>query len=177
MVWSFSYLNKPDNYLTFFSQSLFKLNRMFGNVEVQSFHLLEALIAAGLGGVVGLERELRKKPAGFRTYMLVAASACVLINLVEVLIDEFTGDGAVSIDPMRMIEAIVVGISFIGGGVIFRKHDSEEVENITTAALILFAAILGISVALGQYVLAGGLTIFSLIVARTLKMFEEKVIH
>lgn len=150
---------------------------MFTDVGVQFQLLLEALGAAALGGVIGFERELRQKPAGFRTYMLVATSACVLINLVSVLINEFADNSSVSVDPMRMIEAIVVGISFIGGGVIFRKHDSEEVENITTAALILFAAILGISVALGQYVLAIGLTVFSLIVARLLKSFEKNVIH
>jgi putative Mg2+ transporter-C (MgtC) family protein len=61
-------------------------------------------------------------------------------------------------DPIRVVQAVVIGISFLGAGTIFRREKSDHVEGLTTAASLLFSGTLGISVALRQFVLAVGAT-------------------
>ncbi len=114
-------------------------------------------LAAALGGVIGLERELSGKPAGLRTHMLVAASAALITALARVLLALFLADApgqSVRTDPTRILEAIVVGISFVGSGMIVFHRDSHQVEGLTTAASILMVAGLGVAVAAERAVLA-----------------------
>jgi hypothetical protein len=89
--------------------------------------IAEVALAILLGGVIGIERELANKPAGFRTHMLVAGSAALLVGLGEALVQRFaTSDYAAIIqsDPMRIVGAIITGISFLGAGTIFR-HETQ----------------------------------------------------
>ena len=69
-------------------------------------------------------------------------------------------------DPIRIVEAIVTGISLLGAGTIFRRDQSEQVQGLTTAASILLCAAVGISIALRQFVLAVGVTLLALVVLR-----------
>lgn len=120
-------------------------------------------LAAALAACIGLERELARKPAGLRTHVLVGASAALLIVLAEALLDRFAagqGAGLVRSDPIRVLEAVIVGISFLGAGTIIQQRRAE-VEGLTTAASILLTAAVGIAVALdrallGALVTAGG---------------------
>jgi putative Mg2+ transporter-C (MgtC) family protein len=118
----------------------------------------EVALAMLLGGVIGFEREMADKPAGFRTQMLVAGAAALLVGLGDALLLRFLAEGKTNVnaDPIRIVEAIVTGISFLGAGTIFRRSSSEQVEGLTTAASILLCAAVGISVALRQFVLAIG---------------------
>ena len=75
-------------------------------------------IAAFLGGLVGIEREFAERPAGLRTHMLVGATATLFIMLADIMLSTFDPRGIVNADPVRAIEAIVVGISFLGAGTI-----------------------------------------------------------
>jgi putative Mg2+ transporter-C (MgtC) family protein len=78
-------------------------------------------------------------------------------------------------DPIRIIEAIITGVGLLGAGTIIRNHrDSGQVEGLTTAASLLFAGTIGISVALAQFVLALGLTILILSVLRFLGYVENR---
>lgn len=140
--------------------------------------LITTFIAAGLGGVLGLEREFSHKPAGLRTNMLVASSAAILVSLGTVLVETFQESQFANIiqsDPIRIIEAIVVAVGFIGGGLIIQNKDEGRVKNLTTAATVLFAATIGISTALHQYVLAVGITVFVLVVNLAIYQFEKKL--
>ncbi|MCA9224491.1 MAG: MgtC/SapB family protein, partial [Planctomycetales bacterium] len=113
-------------------------------------------LAAVVGGLVGLEREFADKPAGLRTHMFVAAGAALFMLMGNELIDKYHLDAPVaglSADPIRIVQAIVIGISFLGAGTIVHQS-GERVEGLTTAASIFFTAGLGIAVSLGQYVLA-----------------------
>lgn len=117
-------------------------------------------IAALLGALVGLERELAGKPAGLRTHLLVAASAALLMLLGVEVVEGFRRHGEATVlaaDPLRVIQAIVVGVSFLGAGTIIQPG-GERVEGLTTAASILLTAALGLAVALGQILLAFLLT-------------------
>ena len=137
----------------------------------------EVALAMLLGGVIGFEREVADKPAGFRTQMLVAGAACLLVGLADAMLLRFftAGSAGVTGDPIRIVEAIVAGVAFLGAGTIFRKDASEQVQGLTTAASILLCAAIGISIALRQFVLAIGATILALIVLRGLTGVEKRL--
>lgn len=78
-----------------------------------------------------------------------------------------------SIDTMRIIDAIVVGISFLGAGAILKKEESAQVHNLTTAAGILVTAAIGVAIALDRYYLAVGVTLIILCVNRLLLPFKK----
>jgi putative Mg2+ transporter-C (MgtC) family protein len=128
-------------------------------------------LAMILGAIIGLEREAKDKPAGLRTHMLVAGVATFLVALSDVAIKRFNvdlGSGLVRSDPIRIIEAVITGISFLGAGTILRHTGSDHVEGLTTAASLLFVAALGICVALSQVLLAIGVTALVLVTLRGL---------
>lgn len=137
------------------------------NVEAQLVVLGKALAAMVLGGLIGWEREIAGKPAGLRTNMLVAGSSALMVMMGEALVDRFEGTGLASLvaaDPIRILEAVIVGVSFIGAGTIIQREREERVENLTTAATILFSAAIAVVVALDQWFLAIALTAIVLVV-------------
>jgi len=137
--------------------------------------LLKVIVAVCLGGVIGIERELSRKPAGIRTHMFVAGAAALILALSIVLIEEFTDThGTVSSDPVRVIEAIVVGISFIGAGTVLKSPSSHHVYYLTTAASILFAAGIGIAVGLEKYGLAAAMTVLVVLINAAVGSLEQK---
>lgn len=137
--------------------------------------LLKVVVAVCLGGIIGIEREIAKKPAGIRTHMFVAGTATLLIALSMVLINDFNQSfGKVQSDPVRVIEAIIVGISFIGAGTVLKSEKDHSVYYLTTAASILFAAGIGITVALERYALAICLTILVILINAAVGNIEVK---
>jgi putative Mg2+ transporter-C (MgtC) family protein len=117
-----------------------------------------------LGAVIGVERELSDKPAGLRTHMLVSGAAALLVAIGETLVtaDVWPAD-VLQADPVRIIEAVITGVAFLGAGTIIRQGEGH-VEGLTTAASLLFVAGVGICVALHQLVLAAGVTVLALLV-------------
>jgi putative Mg2+ transporter-C (MgtC) family protein len=145
---------------------------MIAELEILGYVALAMLLA----GVIGLERELANKPAGLRTHMLVAGAAAFLTNLGEILIAGLEiSETLIRSDPVRIIEAIITGISFLGAGTIIRNRDENEVEGLTTAASLLFAAAIGIGVAEQQFILTGGAVLLILITLRTVKYIEDRL--
>lgn len=138
--------------------------------------LLQIAAAMALGAFIGLDREFARKPAGLRTHMLVAGVAAMLIMLGEFVIGQLEGEfGSLIIrtDPIRIIAAIITGVSFLGAGTIIRQSDENHVEGLTTAASILFASVVGIAVALSLWVIAVGATLLVLVVLRVLPLLEK----
>lgn len=124
-------------------------------------------LAMVLCAFVGLEREMADKPAGFRTHMLVGGAAALLVKLSGVIVDSLAVSSSfIQVDPIRVIEAIIAGVSFLGAGTIFRRTDKETTEGLTTAASLLFVAGIGVSVATNQLVLAVCVTFMALLVLR-----------
>ncbi len=133
-------------------------------------------LAMLLGAVLGLDREIAHKPAGLRTHMLVAGAAALLMALGDVILDHFDlrqGPTVVRSDPLRIIEAVITGISFLGAGTIIRRGPTDAVEGLTTAASLLFVAGVGVTVALSQWVLAIGVTVLALITLRVLHLISQ----
>lgn len=132
-------------------------------------------LAMLLGGIVGVERELADKPAGLRTHMLVAGAAALLVGLSNIIVDTFTVEkSAVNVDPIRVIEAIVAGVSFLGAGTIIRRREDEQTEGLTTAASLLFVAGIGVGVATHHFILAVGATLLALMVLRVPRWLQSK---
>ena len=137
--------------------------------------LLKVIVAVCLGGVIGIERELARKPAGIRTHMFVAGAATLVMSVSIVLINQFNETfGNVQSDRVRVIEAIIVGISFIGAGTVLKSEKDHNVYYLTTAASILFASGIGITVALERYWLAVCLTILVILVNAAVGGIEQK---
>lgn len=138
----------------------------------------EVALAILLGGIIGTEREVANKPAGFRTHMLVAGAAALLAGLGDALVQRFSAHAVsdfIRTDPIRIIEAIVTGISFLGAGTIFRRSRGEQVEGLTTAASLLFSAAVGICIAAQQFILGIGVTALALIVLRGVLFIERRL--
>lgn len=115
--------------------------------------ILVQLGAAWLAGIViGLERSVRSRPAGFRTHALVGLASALLM-VVSTHQSEWVGSGIignVTTDPTRMAQGIMTGIGFLGAGVIFK--DGLSVRGLTTAASIWITATLGILYGIGFFV-------------------------
>lgn len=124
------------------------------------------LLAALLGGLVGIEREFAEKPAGLRTHVLVGSVSTLLVVLGTRIVGAFDQQSPITADPIRILQAIVVGISFLGAGTILKHEadDKQNVEGLATSASILSVATIGIAVALDAYILAVGATFLNLMV-------------
>ncbi len=149
-----------------------------GDIGFQLEVLLEVIIAMVLGGLIGAERELAGKSAGLRTHMMMAGSAALLVALGDVLLLRFA-DGRssqmVNTDPIRIVEAVITGVSFLGAGMIFRRTDNNQVDGLTTATGVLLTAGVGICVALQQIVLAVGVTLATMLILRGLVWLEVRI--
>jgi putative Mg2+ transporter-C (MgtC) family protein len=123
------------------------------------------LFAAGvLTALVGLERELRDKPAGLRTHMLVGLGAASFGMLALQLIDEMSKlrpEAAGNMDPIRIVEGIVGGLGFLGAGAIIQSRG--RVEGMTTAAGIWIAGAIGIGCGVGSFFISAVTTLLALI--------------
>ena len=117
---------------------------------------LRILAAVILGGLIGLERGLKNRPAGLRTYMLVCTGAC-LVMLTNQYIFQVFGSG----DPVRMGAQVVSGIGFLGAGTIIVTRHSQ-IKGLTTAAGLWASAGIGLALGIGFYeaAIVGGLAIF-----------------
>ena len=126
-------------------------------------------IAMLAGAALGLERQLAGKPAGLRTHMLVSGAAALFIGMTEPMMRLADGMGLrTGLDPLRLAQAIVAGVSFLGAGTIIRRERIGEVEGLTTAASLLLAAAIGTCAALGQVIAAGGTVVLVLATLRVL---------
>jgi putative Mg2+ transporter-C (MgtC) family protein len=139
---------------------------------------LPALRTLGiLAALIGWEREFAGKPAGLRTHILVGVGSALLILLGDTAIDRFVaqqGERLVEADPIRVLQAVIVGISFLGAGTIVHSRGAE-VEGLTTAASVLLTAAIGMAVALGRAPLATMLTLGAVAVIYLLGRVERRI--
>ncbi len=125
--------------------------------------VVKLLLAALAGGIIGLEREKHGRPAGLRTHLLVALGACLMMIISESFPLKYAGADATSalrIDPARTAAQIVVGIGFLGAGVILKEGVS--IRGLTTAASLWMVAGLGMAFGMGLVVPAAASTAIAL---------------
>jgi putative Mg2+ transporter-C (MgtC) family protein len=111
--------------------------------------VIRIAVAAGLGGAIGIERELRDREAGFRTHLLVSVGAALFTLVSAYAWRDFTFGHGVTFDPTRIAAQIVTGIGFLGAGAIIRQGVS--VRGLTTAATLWVVAAIGMASGAGYY--------------------------
>ena len=144
--------------------------------------LLRIVVAAGLGGAIGIERELREREAGLRTHLLVSVGSALFTIVSAYGFDAFlkSGQAVVRADPSRVAAQIVTGIGFLGAGAIIRQGLS--VRGLTTAATLWVVAAIGMAVGAGYYsgaVISTVVVLFSLwplriLAFRVLRKFQPE---
>ncbi|MCK4531507.1 MAG: MgtC/SapB family protein [Candidatus Aenigmarchaeota archaeon] len=132
-----------------------------GPVETEM--VIKLIVSAVLGGLVGFEREIHRKPAGLRTHSLVCIGA-TLFTIMSINI--------VGADPSRIAAGIVMGIGFLGAGMIFKSED--RVRGLTTAAELWVLAAIGLAIGLGFYFAALITTLIIIFILIPLKYMERE---
>lgn len=128
--------------------------------------VIRITVAVVLGGIIGLERELKNRPAGFRTYMLVSIGACVAM-IINQYVCQIYGTG----DPTRIGAQVVSGIGFLGAGtIIVTPHN--HIKGLTTAAGLWAAACIGLAVGIGLYEVAFAATVAVYVVLTILHQWD-----
>ena len=137
--------------------------------------LLIRVVAAGfMSGMLGWERQSAGKPAGFRTLLLVGMAACLFVVAGEAAAVTYpAGSSALRVEPFQLIQAVAVGIGFLGSGVVLLTQDGTRVRGLTTAASIWATAAVGLTVGFGRYLLAAGTTVLMLVTLRVLRRFDS----
>ena len=117
---------------------------------------IRIVVAIVLGGIIGLERGMKNRPAGLRTYMLVSLGSCVVM-----LINQYTAQVFGTGDPVRLGAQVISGIGFLGAGtIVVTSHN--QIKGLTTAAGLWASACIGLAIGIGLYEVAliAGLCVF-----------------
>lgn len=142
-------------------------------------YLLRLILAAFLGGAIGIERELRLKDAGVRTHLIVALSACLMMLVSKYGFTDIQGIEGVVLDPSRVAAAIVSGVGFLGAGVIFTR--GGEVNGLTTAAGVWATVGVGMAAGAGMYVISVSAAVLVLILQlclhRPISILRRETVH
>ena len=129
--------------------------------------------AVGLGGLLGLDREHQEKPAGLRTHILIAVAAAALTMLAFALARQAVAlSDEMRPDPVRIIEAVVTGVAFLGAGTIIRGRST--IHGFTTGASMWLAGAVGLASGAGEFglgAIAAGLGLFVLVPVRWLELW------
>lgn len=132
-------------------------------LEYLVLYFVPILVAALVGGLIGIEREYRDKSAGFRTMILIATGSALFTIMSDIL-----GKGD---ESTRIAAAIVTGVGFLGAGVVLK--DGATIKGITTAAAIWLVASLGMAAGAEEYWLVGSVTLLILLVLWLLPPIER----
>ena len=131
--------------------------------------LIRVLASILIGGLIGLDRGMKNRPAGLRTYMLVCTGSC-LIMLTNQYIYQYTGAG----DPMRLGAQVVSGIGFLGAGtIVVTRHN--QIKGLTTAAGLWTAAGVGLALGIGFYEAAFTTAISVYIILTVVQKWENRI--
>ena len=138
--------------------------------------LIRLVAAAVFTGAIGWERETAHKSAGLRTHVLVGVAACLFVTLGISVAGDYPGNqaGPVRIEPFALIQAVAVGIGFLGSGIVRMRSDDNRPQGLTTAASVWAASGVGLGAGFGKYILAGGATLMLLFVLRVVEHFERR---
>ncbi len=147
--------------------------------DVSSTHFAETeiavrlLLACAAGAVVGLEREMRDRPAGLRTHMLVAlASALFTIVAFEIFYSLRGMENVANVDPIRLVEAVTAGVAFLAAGTII--HGSGQVKGLTTGAGMWMAGALGMTCGAGFYLIAFMGAVLTIVILAGVRVLEKQ---
>lgn len=138
-----------------------------------SIVIIKLVLAVILGALLGMERTLARKTAGMRTYALVSMGAALFVILAEMVGAHYLELGVRAFDPLRIASQVVVGIGFLGAGlIIFHEH---RLVGLTTAAGLWVSAGLGMAIGYGLYAVGITVTILTMLIFTGLWYVEQYV--
>lgn len=140
---------------------------MPSNMEI----IIRLALACFLGGIIGIERERNRRPAGFRTHILVCLGSALVMLCNIYMFEMYKGQG--NIDPARFGAQVISGIGFLGAGTILKE--GVTIKGLTTAASLWSVGCIGLSVGLGFYFGAVFTTVIVLITLVFFSKFEERI--
>lgn len=141
-------------------------------MELSTIDILVRLaIAIGLGGLVGVERTLAGKTAGMRTYALVSMGSALFVLISQIVSAQFIN--LTNFDPLRIASQILVGIGFIGAGLVFHNNREMRTSGLTSAAGLWVAAGVGMAAGFALYPLAIIAALLTLLIFTTLWYVEK----
>lgn len=132
------------------------------------------LLAAFLGGVIGIERERREWAAGLRTHMMVCLGAALAIIVSAFGFADVLGEPGVILDPSRIAAQVISGIGFLGAGTILFLQREQVIRGLTTAAGLWAVAAIGLAAGSGMYIAAVLATVVAAIIMAGLKPLERR---
>ncbi len=135
--------------------------------------ILRLILAVVLGGLVGLEREYKRKSAGLKTFALVSLGSATFTLIGLELFSFLSQNENISFDPSRSIQAVALGLGFIGAGIIIYRQ--EHIEGLTTAAGIWVAGAIGVAVGSGLYLIAILVVLLALIIMILFSSLEQEI--
>ncbi len=138
------------------------------NLYIES--IVKILLATFIGGIIGFEREVINRPAGFRTHILVCVASAIIMDINLNLALSYA---QMNIDPTRLGAQVVSGMGFLGAGTIIKEGAS--VKGLTTAASLWSVACIGLVVGSGYYAIAGIAAVIMLITLKTFSQIENKL--
>lgn len=144
-------------------------------MDPEIYHMLRLLAAVGAGVALGLPREMVDKPIGMRTLALVSLGAAMVTVAAAAQFDLVKAPDAASRVLQGIVQGLMVGVGFIGAGVILRDTSTNRVHGLTTATTVWIAAALGIACGLGAWLIALAGLVLALIVLVVLKRLERHV--
>ena len=145
------------------------LTSILGPENIDYFTRL--LVAFVFGSVLGIERVLAHKTAGMRTYALVSLGAALFVVMSVSVVKDFSGIS--NYDPLRVASQIVVGLGFLGAGVIIFR--GERLSGLTTAAGLWVSGAIGAAAGFGLYAIAGFTTLLVLFIFSALWFLEKEI--
>ena len=144
----------------------------FGALELS----IRLVVAAAFGGIIGYEREHRRRPAGLRTHMLISlAAASFTLLTAELIYEASEAPSLITIDPSRLIDAVIAGVAFLGAGTIIQSRG--DVRGITTGASMWLAGGIGLAVGGGFYILAFATTMVGLVILLAVGYVEDRYVE
>lgn len=133
---------------------------------------LRLLGAVCFCGIIGFERETRNRPAGLRTHMLVGlAAALYTLIMLETLANMESYSSQISMDPLRLVNAVTSGVAFLAAGMIVFAQG--KVRGLTTGTSLWLAAAIGLSAGFGMWLMAAATTALAVVIIRLVKLAED----
>ncbi|CFX35939.1 MgtC/SapB transporter [Candidatus Filomicrobium marinum] len=135
---------------------------------------MRLLLAAGLGGVIGIDRELKDRPAGLRTHMMVSLAAALFTIITFEIFYQVRGEfPSGNVDPIRIIEAVTAGVAFLAAGSIIVS--GRKIQGLTTGAGMWLAGAIGLACGGGYYYVAIVAVVISIVILAFVKRLEDRI--
>lgn len=131
---------------------------------------IKIAVALFAGGLIGLERESIRRPAGLRTHMLVCVASAVVMDINIMMVVRFPLS-----DPMRLGAQVISGMGFLGAGTIIKE--GINVKGLTTAAGLWSVACLGLVIGSGYYLMGGLTAVIMFFILKVIGKIEKKFYH